>query len=554
MKVVLKCLVVLTVVVGLNCRKGKTVEKYIKEAEDLQKAGKLQEAIITLEEAAKLYPNNADAYAYLGLYTGMQAGETTDIQEAMRLVNLSFERLDKAVFLDSLNPLARFYRGIISMNVPEFFGKLESGIKDMEFMVGRYEQSTDKISSDMVVTAYELLAKGYQKIGDEEKAKDVLSKLNQITGDTTLIEKAKEEIKKISKTGETHTVKEKKIESAAVKKLKEQVKKEPNNQVFKIKLGKAYIDDGFYEEGENILRKVIAKNSTNVVAYKYLVQALEGEVKKGYDERIYENTDARMKLAFEIIKVLDKIVALEPEDISIRLERGAAAVEMPFFVGKLEQGIEDLNMVIKSDAPDDMKAYALYYLGVAYEKKAMTSWIKVVSKYPDSRASLSVFNVMKPQIEHIDLSKYNSSIVVIDFILGFRDELPPQSAVWVEDENGGFVKTIYVSGFSGYAKEKQVNLPKWSESSKFLDVDEVTGASIDLGHHIYVWDLKDNTNKRVRKGKYTVKVEVAYWPSMKYQMVSVPINVGNRAVSKRIEEGNFIPSVEVKYYPKGGKQ
>jgi len=548
MRTGLRYLVVLAIVVGLSCKKGKTVEQYIGEAEGLQKSGKLQEAVSILDEALKAYPNSADVYAYLGFYRGMQAGETTDIEEAMRLVNLSFEGLDKAVSLDSLNLLARFYRGIISMNVPEFFGKIECGVKDMEFVVGQYEQSPDKVSNDIVITACQFLAKGYQKIGEEEKARDALSKITQITGDTTLIEKTEEEIKKISKP--TRTNKEKRTDSAAVKKLKEQVEKKPNNQGLKMELGKAYIDDGFYEEAETLFKKVIGNDSRNVAAYKYLVQALEGEVSKGYDERTYENTDFRTNLAFEIMKVLDEIVALEPGDIGIRLERGAAAVETPFFVGKLEQGIEDLNMVIKSDASDGIKADALYYLGTAYEKKAMTTWIKVVSKYPDSRASRSVFNAMKPQIEHIDLSKYNSSIVVIDFILGFRDELPPQTAVWVEDENGKFVKTIYVSGFSGYAKEKQIDLPKYAESSKFLDVDEVTGASIDLGHHIYVWDLKDNTNKRVKKGKYIIKVEVVYWPSMKEQMVSGPINVGNKAVSKIIEEGNFIPYVEIKYYPK----
>ena len=137
----------------------------------------------------------------------------------------------------------------------------------------------------------------------------------------------------------------------------------------------------------------------------------------------------------------------------------------------------------------------------------------------------------------------------MDFILGFRDELAPQTAVWVDDKEGNFVRTIYVSGFSGYAKEKQVNLPMWTNSSKFADVDGVTSTSIDLGHHIYVWDLKDTSGKKVKSGEYIVKVETAYWPSMQYQQVEVPIKIGKKEKRVVVEEGNLIPYLEVKYIP-----
>jgi hypothetical protein len=121
--------------------------------------------------------------------------------------------------------------------------------------------------------------------------------------------------------------------------------------------------------------------------------------------------------------------------------------------------------------------------------------------------------------------------------------------VWIEKKSGKFIKTIYVSGFSGYAKEKQVNLPMWTNSSKFADVDGVTSASIDLGHHIYVWDLKDTSGKKVKSGEYIVKVETAYWPSMQYQRVEAPIRIGKKERRVVVEEGNLIPYLEVKYIP-----
>ncbi|MCK4255899.1 DUF2271 domain-containing protein, partial [candidate division WOR-3 bacterium] len=83
----------------------------------------------------------------------------------------------------------------------------------------------------------------------------------------------------------------------------------------------------------------------------------------------------------------------------------------------------------------------------------------------------------------------------------------------------------------------------------FADVDAVTGASIDLGHHIYVWDLVDNSGKEVKQGNYIIKVEVSYWPSMKYQIVSASINLGKSEERTVVEEGNLIPYLEVKYFP-----
>jgi len=83
---------------------------------------------------------------------------------------------------------------------------------------------------------------------------------------------------------------------------------------------------------------------------------------------------------FTIYEALDKAVSLAPEDGEIWLLRGIAGVEMPFFVHNLEQGIDYLNRVLQSDVPDSTKAEALHWLGKAYQKKAMSYWIKVVSK------------------------------------------------------------------------------------------------------------------------------------------------------------------------------
>jgi len=80
-----------------------------------------------------------------------------------------------------------------------------------------------------------------------------------------------------------------------------------------------------------------------------------------------------------VYRALDKAVSFAPEDGEIRLLRGIVGVEIPFFVHKLDQGIDDLNRVLRSDVSDSTKSEALHWLGKAYQKKAMSYWIKEVS-------------------------------------------------------------------------------------------------------------------------------------------------------------------------------
>jgi tetratricopeptide (TPR) repeat protein len=335
--------------------------------------------------------------------------------------------------------------------------------------------------------------------------------------------------------------------------LKEKIAQDPDNSSLYKELGKAYLDAGKYDDAEQALKKAIGKDPADAQVHKWLALALIRKVEGGYDQRVYANTNFLTNIAFEITNVLDKASALAPEDMDIRLMRAIGGVQMPFFVGKLDQAIEDLNLIIESTPHDSIKAEALYWLGTAYRKKSMTSWIEVVSKYSGTPAAQLVYGELNPGVKRLDLSKYQHPILAVDFVLAFRDELAPQTAVWIEDADGNFIKTIYVSGFSGYAKEKQINLPIWSSSSQFADVDGVTAASIDLGHHVYVWDLKDHSGKKVPSGEYVVKVEVSYWPSMKYQTVSASIALGKKAEQTVVEEGNFIPYLEVQYFPKGKK-
>lgn len=550
MKLFLRFFIIFILIFSSGFLKSQTLDEYIKKAGDFQKSYELDKAVNIMSEAVKKYPKKADAYSYLGLYIGMQAGVTKDFMEAGKKINKSFEMLDKAVLLDPKNPTPRFHRGLMGVNIPEFLGKLDSGINDLEILIKITKESPEKVSKDILISTYNFLAKGYQKKKEKRRAMLAWKKVIELAPGSDLAKKAEENIKKISKVKIDKKVEKRKTDSPEIVRLKKQVKNKPNSSALLIKLCKAYMDKKDFEEARKILKKSIEIDSKNIEVYKLLIFVIKELAAKGYDERIYEDTNLRTNLAFELMRFIDKACAIAPDDVEIRFLRGITGVEMPFFVNKLEQAIKDLTWISKRDVLESYKAKALFWLGKAYQKKAMSYWIKVVTKYPKSEASKYVFSGLRPKIEHLDISKYEMPVITIDFLLGFRDELAPQTVVWIENKEGKFVKTIYVSGFSGYSKEQQINLPKWSKSSSFVDVDGITSASIDLGHHIYVWDLKDISGKSVNPGEYVIKIEVSYWPSMEYQLVSAAINIGKDEDRVVIEQGDLIPYLEVKYYPK----
>ncbi len=531
---------------------AKPLDEYLKEAQAYQESAQLDKAVATMEQAIKEHPKSSKAYGYLGDLIGEKAQKTKAYGDIFFAIEHAFAMWDKAIALDEKNYEARFTRGAWGVSIPKFVGRLEDGINDLEYMVQVLQYAPGEEAQQHLVSAYNYLGSGYQKLGELEKAAHAFEKVIEMAPETEHAQTAERNLEKIAAFKEWYANQEKLRgpEGPEIISLKQRVEKEPNNVMLLIELSNAYFDDERYDKAETVFRRIIQLDSSNIVAYKLLARTLVELNTSGYDPRIALDTDFRTDLSFELMRVLDRAVNIEPDDIELRLFRGVSAVQMPFFVEKLDQGMDDLTKVIQSDAPESMKAEALYHLGAAHQKKAMTYWIKVVSEHPDAEASQFVFKELRPSVKRIDLSQYKTPFVTIDFVLGFKDELAPQTAIWVETADGAFVKTVYVSGFSGYAKGKQVNLPMWAHSSQFIDADAITGASIDLGHHIYVWDLRDNFGEAVKSGDYIVKVEVSYWPSRQYQRVEAPITIGKKDEHVVIEEGNLIPYLEVTYVRK----
>lgn len=100
-----------------------------------------------------------------------------------------------------------------------------------------------------------------------------------------------------------------------------------------------------------------------------------------------------------------------------------------------------------------------------------------------------------------------------------------QYAVWIENEKGEVIKTLFVTSFTtkgrtrgneqpmrGYVK-RPACVPTWVKTAKANELtdqqlDAVTGATPQTsGRQTFTWDFKDQAGKTVRKGTYRVRVE-----------------------------------------------
>ncbi len=528
------------------------VEGKIEEAQKLSNSGDLPGAVALLEKVVAEHPENSDAFAYLGLYTGMGAGQAADYEEAGRLMMLSFERLDKAVKLDEENPRAWLFRGIMGINVPGFLGRLDAGINDLEHAVELYSASSSPEAGEELVTSLTTLAEGHRKNEDPAGQKKALENIVEVAPGTEAAESAKKQLDELGEVEEkpeidTGLIMPKEGDSEDVLAIKKSLEKDPGDTALLLQLGETYYQEGSFVNAREVLKAYTSLDKNSASAFKMLALSAAQVAEKGYDENIYDDTNYLSVIAFETMASLDKAVDLAPDDLELRLMRGTFGLLMPFFLGKHDQSVADLQMVTEGEAPDSITAEALFYLGYARQREALRYWIKLAKKYPGSEGAKLAFSEMQPQVTRLDDAAYDTPCVKIDFVLGFQDELAPQTAVWIEDEHENYIATIYVSGFAGYVKEKQVTLPIWATVSKFEGIDGITSASIDIGHHIYVWNLKDYRGEKVKKGTYKVRVETSYWPTNLYQNVETLIKVGKKTNSVKIEEGDFIPYFEVTY-------
>ncbi len=356
--------------------------------------------------------------------------------------------------------------------------------------------------------------------------------------------------------------------------LQKQLKKDPDNPELLLGLGKLLLDGGDYMEARQILSRAASIDSMNAKVFHLLTETYIAEAQRGYSEKIHEDPNYQTQLVLSIFENMNRAIELSPEDPELRFLRGAYTINMPVFAafwerlgwnmdmaraitdlmvdddftGMIGQAMEDLRLVVRSEASEGMKAEAYYFLGLAHRNLGLQYWQTLTKDFRDSESAKRVWTFMSPEGYWPDPESVSGERVLVRFNIAFESDIPPQTAVWVEDSEGTFVKTLYVSGFSGNVKQRQVVLPAWGSISEF-ETNNTTGASISMGRHLFAWDCTDGNGERVKDGSYTIWAEVHHWPSMHYQSASASVSVGGSAETKVVSEGDLVPFFEVRYLP-----
>lgn len=182
--------------------------------------------------------------------------------------------------------------------------------------------------------------------------------------------------------------------------------------------------------------------------------------------------------------------------------------------------------------------------------------------------SMRVQEEMTLSLKSVSASGQKSGIsgtLDISFPYVYQDGIASnQFAVWIENESGKFIKTLFITQFTatgGYEQRKEA-VPTWVEKSKIKQdgakgVDTVTGATPKSGNMRYTWDCKDQNGNPVPTGKYKFFVEgTARWKNR--VLYSGTIQIGGSQVSaeavpeystEEAKQSNMIGQVRAVYNP-----
>ena len=125
-------------------------------------------------------------------------------------------------------------------------------------------------------------------------------------------------------------------------------------------------------------------------------------------------------------------------------------------------------------------------------------------------------------------SKKAVKVSALEVSFNYQHQAGPgsnQYAVWIENEKGEFVKTLFVTSYTAKGRSRGAEpakrgyivrpacVPVWVKDSKAeektdMQLDAVTGATPQAGGvQTFTWDFTDEQGKAVPQGIYKVKVE-----------------------------------------------
>jgi len=115
-----------------------------------------------------------------------------------------------------------------------------------------------------------------------------------------------------------------------------------------------------------------------------------------------------------------------------------------------------------------------------------------------------------------------------------------QFAVWVEDSQGRYMKTLYATRYTatGGWKRRETSIPVWVKKSGLANltnsqIDAVTGATPRTGELTYTWDGTDLNGTAVPSGDYFLILEgTLRWENQ--VLYRAPIRFGRGAAAAEV--------------------
>ena len=492
---------------------AETVEEYMSKSKVVAQSGNLKQATEIMETAVVEHPQSADAYAQYGLYLSQLAGQASFLKAGM-LSDKSFNQHNKALEIEPGHMYATLYRGILGVNVPKFMGKLKQAISDLEFIQNRYGEN-----NQIYLTSCYYLGLGYLKNKEQEKAKSNFKFIVMYGKNSSYYKDAKVQYEKLT-------------DKSAPEEFGDNYQK-----------AMQYLENGQLREALRHFRITAQRDSTNLELYLIYARTLGDIAGQDYDASISEDVTYRASLAHEVFEVLSHCVELAPGDDEIRFLRGSVAINLPFFVNSLNTGIEDLIYLSEQGKSNETKTQASFLLKQAKEMQQVYTLAEAGYNADSDEEKQKLLHQFLTTKSPIDQPKPEGDYLKIEMTLGYRDQIAPQTAVWIEDDAGNYIKTIYISGFAANVKDKQMHLPRWAESSEFRKIDAVTGASIDCGKHQFYWDFTDFTGNRVKGNKFTIHTEICHWPHVQYVERNLEIDLEKDREFRTTSSNFLIPEI-----------
>jgi len=136
-----------------------------------------------------------------------------------------------------------------------------------------------------------------------------------------------------------------------------------------------------------------------------------------------------------------------------------------------------------------------------------------------------------------------------------------QFAVWVEDADGGYIRTLYATRWTaaGGWQRREMSLPLWSERSGLAGrsrehVDALAGPTPRSGSFHYYWDGRDHSGAEVPPGEYRILVEASLrWEDRSLHTAVLRLGESGTAVAdveffgERVAERGMVGSVTVTF-------